>query len=279
MSEKQGWLKRLGLHWILIIFDDSKFEKHPRPEKERFEEITTQLDALDENIVDDVLCRFDQMYRDDDQRRVEIDAKASAIIGFIGIVGGIIAAFTPLLLNNDSSDKLILLIIAVLYLMIGLALVFTVVLANRALEVGKEAYMSPNPSDLLGLREWNKEFLSKRLAGDILKSYEHNRALINDKASYVRAAQDWFRNTVFCLFLLVLVVAVASVFTGGNVSEPVTVIILTPTPHLASSPPSVTMTPSPTVTSPITVTLPVQPYQSPIVTPSMTNTLAATSVP
>ena len=68
--------------------------------------------------------------------------------------------------------------------------------------------MSPDPLDVLKLTETNRAFILRERAVSMLLSYENNRALVNDKATYVRGAQDWFRNVVFLLFVLLIVLAI-----------------------------------------------------------------------
>lgn len=269
MNNEKGWLEKLvdktALNWLPIILVDSKFKKFSRPTSKRRREIKAKIDEIEGDVLQVLITQFEKLNTEDDKRRVEIDSKASTLIRFTGVVIGVVVGFSPFLLGIISLDQPFQITITILYLFVGVFLIFTIILAQRAVEIGKGVYMTPNPSDILGLRDWNKETIYRQLAADLLISYENNLAVINDKAAYTRGAQDWFRNSIVFLFVLMCMLALGPRSNIQNPSEPLPVIILTSTPE-----PTSTGIPTPTIplTRPV---LTISPTNFPIGTQAVPN--------
>ncbi len=259
MSEEQNGNKRRfieisGLVWIPILIYESKFNKHPKPKVDRINEIKDSAAKLGEESVEFVLQQYEKLINDEETRRKEIDAKASSIIGFSGIFSGIILGLTPLLINANSLSLTVKIIISTLYFLIGCSLIIAILLAQKSIEIGRDAYMSPVPSDLLSMEKGEDLIIKRTLAGDLLRSFEYNLPIINDKASIARGAQDWFRNTVFFVFIMIVLIAVSLNFQFiEEPQQPYEVIIIStqtpldPTQIISITPtlPSITPTIAP----------------------------------
>jgi hypothetical protein len=218
--------------------------------------------------LDMVVSHTNKLLDDDEKRLSTIESKAFTLFGITGIASGFVMGFAQLLLTNTSFSDFFRYVIGVLYVLIGASLLITLILARRAILVGKYKFMSLDPLDILKLTETNRTPILRERAVFMLLSYENNLAVINDKGTYVRGAQDWFRNVVFLLFVLLIVLViylpVKPLVDVRPPSTPMPVIIVTltpipvstrttqpvtppsPTPLLASpSPVSPTATPTP----------------------------------
>lgn len=232
-SNNKGLLRKVvrkaAFDWIPIVFCDSLYKEHPRPDKTRHLAIKEKTEDMDLESLDFVITEYQKLLKSEDERRDESDSKASSLIGFTGITGGVIVAFGPFLLELGSIAPLLRYILIALYAAVGLSLIFSVILALRAIEVGRTAYMNPQPDNLLDLRNSNRNDICRQLAADLYRSYEHNRSLINDKMDFTGAAQAWLRNAVFCLFLLTFAFVAIGLTDSGGMEKPQEIIIVTPT--------------------------------------------------
>lgn len=250
-----------GLDFVSAICDESRFPKYPPPTKERYEEVrgkTSKLDAASTKVVIDY---FKELQESEESRRREIESKAASIIGFTGIAASVIINAAPLLLGEKFSNFIINYIVIGLYVLMGMALIISIILAQKAIKVGLNRYMSPDPSDRLNISEKNMEAHNRELAGDIVLSYENNLGVINDKAVYVSGAQIWFRNCIALLFLLMSVLALNALVSPSPKNLPSQMVILTPTPI-----PTATATQTPTQTPTATPTETVLPSPTSLTT-------------
>ena len=259
-QSESWWTKFLdstALDWIGIILSEAKFPENQRPTGSRQAEIESKMAHLSDEPLDTVVSHMDKLLDDDERRLSTIESKAFTLIGITGIASGFVMGFAQLLLTNTSFSDFFRYVIGVLYVLIGASLLVTLILARRAIVIGKYKFMSPDPLDILKLTETNRTPILRERAVSMLFSYEHNRALINDKATYVRGAQDWFRNVVFLLFVLLIVLVIylplKPLVDVRPPSTPMPVIIVT-----------VTSTPSSTrITQPVTPLSPIPLLASP----------------
>lgn len=240
----------LALDWIPVLFDDNKLPLQELPSNVRINEIKSQLDEAEQEALKDISVFCQNIFNDEEKRRSEIDSRASMLIGITGIAAGFITGFAPASLNNAPYPTALRAVIIILYVLIGSSFLITILISRRAIQMGKYEYSQPDPSDVLSLREWSQQFFYRNLAAKLLYSFERNVVLNNRKATYVIGAQDWFRNAIVLMLMLLACLALAPVFIHSQPTEPIPVIIITPT---------ATITPRPTSTN-----TPVSPSPTPI---------------
>ena len=262
-------LDGVAIDWIFILFLNKKFPKAPRPSSKRQNEFNEQVSNLTGEALEIVVERYENLLAEEDKQRLQIESKAFSLLGITGVASGFIVGFAQFLFNNRSTSVFIQWIIVILYALIGISLIMIILLAWRAVIPGKEYnFMSPDPLDLLHLNKSNKEEIYRQLVCDLIYSYENNQAISIDKTTYVRGAQDWFRNTIMLLLFLLIPLAITTtpLLNPPASTMPVEVIILTPT-----TTPTHTLTPtnSPTPT----------PTYIPTLSPTPTSTYTPTLLP
>jgi len=249
-----SFLDTTGLDWIPIIFDETKFPEYPRPTVERHKEIQAQTADLADEVVDEIVVYYEKLFENDDKRASTIESKAFSLMGITGIASSFIIGFAQFLLTNNSFPSIIRIVVMVLYSLIGGSLLITLLLARKAIVIGKYNFMAPDPLDRLELKKTNRNDIYRQYAADLLRSYENNLALINDKATYVRGAQDWFRNAILLLFILSMVFTIYLLFRPNLdvqvTPQPIPVFVVTVTSTPTYTPTyTPTLTPAPTSTS------------------------------
>jgi len=279
----QYWfLETLGLDWVLIVFFNKDFPKAARPGLKRQTEIKELAANLTDVELEIVVEKYESLLADEDKNRIQIESKAFSLLGITSVASGFIIGFSQFLLNSSSFPIIIQWIVVILYVLIGFSLVMIILLAWRAVIPGKEyVFMAPNPLDLIYLTDGNKDEIFQQRVRDLLISYENNEAISIDKTTYVRGAQDWFRNSIILLLFLLVPLAISSTPPLNNPttdSSPVKVIILTPT-YTSTNTPSPTQTPSATLTLSPSQAITPSPISKSILTPPIPNLVLADRSP
>ncbi len=105
--------------------------------------------------------------------------------------------------------------VAVLYFVIVSALLLTILLALRVVEVGTYRFAYPGVDEVRHLGEVPLIVAKRERAGTVLRCFERNHAVVNGKANYLIGAQVWFRNAMVLLFLLATLLAGRAVLGNG----------------------------------------------------------------
>jgi hypothetical protein len=146
--------------------------------------------------------------------------------------------------------------------------------------VGNYRFAYPGADDIFRLSDAALEFVKRERVIDLFYSFANNSKLVNRKATYLRFAQVWFRNSIIVLILMTFVLASSYALRSqialvNNVAplptQTATITATqTPTPTLT---PTATYSPSATVTSSPSATI------RPSLTATLTPTLINTSTP
>ncbi|MGB0386729.1 MAG: hypothetical protein ACPGWR_18105 [Ardenticatenaceae bacterium] len=237
-------LEITALDWLPIIVNEDKyFPRNPRPTSKRRKQIEREIMSVDDEFITNIIDKFEKIFDEENKRKIQIEAKATSLIGLIAIFTTFMVGFFQFLISNNSLTEPFRIIITILYTSIAFSLICTIILANRAVAI--TSFQNPSADDLLRLNKRTKSYIYKQQAIDLLSSYEHNREVINDKITYVRGSQDWFRNTVYTLLVLMFVLAIALTVNpyliDDKKSKGLEVIVLTPTPLASQTvPPTLT---------------------------------------
>jgi hypothetical protein len=273
------WLKRFfdrtALDWFWILLNESKrFPHETRPAPTRSKIIEESLTSADESLLDYIIGQLEKSIEGEEQRRATIEGKATNISGFSGVLIALLAGFANALLEDES------IIISVLFFVVILALVMTITLSVRALRL--RGSQQPNVKDILRITSISKPAFLRSYAAALLVSYEDKQAVDNDRGTYLLGAEDWFRNAMIMLTILVLAVVIGRLSIQVGLIQPTPklqwMILVTPTavttPTLGViSPPS----PSPTV---VPSTVPTaRPTALPLPTPTPSPQITTTSIP
>lgn len=244
-----------AIDWLPIIFNAKKyFPRNPRPDNSRKLIIEAQLREIDANHIDIALEQFEKLSNEEEERRKQVEAKAANLIGFTAISSSFIVGFAQFLAGSNPAPQPFRTIIIILYILIAVSLLITVILAFRAIAISE--FQIPWITNISTFK-WNTSTINRKRVENLLFAWEGNKAATNDKATYVKGAEDWFRNTIYLLLVLMVTMAatIASNTTSQQQEEPIKVIILTPStaPSTATSTVVPTNIPTSVVTSTATV--------------------------
>lgn len=240
-----------GLRWIPRLFKELP---EPIPlgnllDTEEIQDFLKNLKNFGEtkSNLENIIARFNELNEADNQRETQLEGKAMSLIGFTGIATTFILGFIQFLFGNNSFGSEIRNLIGIMYALTSTSLLLTILLAMKSLKVNKDSYMSPDIANFWKLEKEPIIEKYKEHATDVLKTYIYNRGLINNKAQYLSGAQDWFRNTVIVLAILLFIL---SLQFFGQSNQTLGLIIESPTPiatqeHLTATPNN-TMTPTQT---------------------------------
>ncbi|MEW5987914.1 MAG: hypothetical protein AB1791_14875 [Chloroflexota bacterium] len=247
-SRLSSFLEVTALCWVPILLDESKLPRSPVPTaEEQIGPVRPLIDKLRGESLDEVVKHFERVLSEEEKRRSEIESKAFSLFGIAGVAGSFIVGFAQLLFNNNPLPSLMRVLITILYILIGALLLVTILLAGRAIKIGKYGFMSSRPSGLLLLGEWDRNQVYRHYLIDLLQSYEHNQALINDKASWVMGAQESFRNAIVLLLVLLFALTISPFFRVEQITGPTpqisTSTLLAPT-LVTTLPPTIVGTPT-----------------------------------
>lgn len=279
-------LEAIGLDWLPIILDERKFPQHVGPDANSVQRAKSRIDGLEAQDVGPVVEALEKLLVDEDQRRLQAEGKANALIGYTAITSGFVVGFAQFLFGTTVMAPVFRLTITFLYICITVAVLMTVILAMRAMRV--TAFQQPTVMELFDVRDFNRETIFKQRAASLLDAYHYNQVTINKKVTYIRGAQDWFRNVVYLLVVLMAAMTTMLVanpyLVGQSQPTPLPVIITTVIPtashgSTATARPiaTATATAAPALTAtvtPSTVPLPTQ-----TITPAGTPTSVSPVIP
>jgi hypothetical protein len=149
-------------------------------------------------------------------RDSKIDSKASSVLTASGLSATIMLSALGLITNSLTFADgrpvraLLFVLVMIVFSAFGVALTF----AMRVLEVGLYKYTSPNPDDALRPEARDTRLRKVELAADLFYSAKRNQSVGDTKATYLWAAQVWFRNA------LTLAVCTTLVATGMMLFRP-----------------------------------------------------------
>ena len=240
-----------ALDWIPIMLNDGKLEGPSLPSTARINDLKEQLTNADSESLKEISSFSNDLVNKEDQRRLQIESKANSLIGITGLAAGFITGFAQFSLNSDHYLGGYRISLSILYVLIGFALLSTIIIARRATIVDKYAYIEPLPQDMLAIRKWSRDILIRNHTAKMMYSSEYNAALNNRKATYVIGAQDWFRNSIVLLLILLLFLAFGPLAKGAEPdTQPLPIIIVTSQPAPSATPfPTKTSSPAPSVTA------------------------------
>jgi len=253
----KGLLDTTGLDWLPVVVSDRFYTPYVQEHAQENQEITESFEAHQTKLkikqITDVIQELSKLKTDEDNRQEKIEAKALSLISFTGLSSAFVAGLVTVLGSAQYSEVLRQRVVIV-YSLLLLSLFVTVVLAIKAIRVGKFSFMFPHITNF-----WEREDMTdieyyRDQARDLLRSYIHNRGIVNDKASFVAGAQDWFRNTIMLLMLMIAFIVFTPSQTSSTGADSCTA---TPTPVYTATytaTPPLTPTPTSTLTSPLTGT-------------------------
>jgi hypothetical protein len=258
-------IERLGLDWFVILIGKPAFEDAPLPHPVTLREAREGFRDLEGEKLDDALEYCDALLEREDDRSDKIESKAFTLIGITGIATAFITGFAGLLLDREKLALApILILAAALYILVVLALMFTIYLAVKVVTVGDYVFTYPSANDILELSKASLQYVKRERAASLFYSFTQNQQVVNRKATYLGGAQLWFRNSVVLLLVLTILLALYAPF------KPLAPAPGTPVPTVE---PSVTVQPRavPTDTLQPTPTLTmVVPTNTPTATPTAT---------
>lgn len=252
MNKLKEWLKWLldvtGLEWLPVIFNDKWYTSQSRTNPQAMKSFEDHYQKLDLEQTKDLIQKLEKLETDEEKRQEKIEAKALSLVSFVGLSSAFVVSLVTLLSSSQFSEILRQRVVVV-YTLVILSLFIIVVLAIKAIRVGKFSFMYPQITNL-----WEREGMSeigyyRETARILLRSYFHNHGIINDKASFVAGAQDWFRNTIILLMLMTTFIVFTPNPTQSNLVPPITVTPIVAPTALQSVTPSETSTSTPSVTT------------------------------
>jgi MFS family permease len=212
----------------------------------KLKEIETKVKGLDATKLDDSITFSKGLLDQENDRGEKIESKAQNLMGVTSIATGFIVGIASLLPEKTSQFFLWQIIIVIsLYIVIVLALIFTVLLAFKVIKVGDYKFSSLDIEDVYEMKlPPLAEIKTKRLAS-IVYCYDHNQLIYNHKATYLIGSQKWFRNAIILLLALAFFLAFSlpwsTLPTSNYIASP------TPTTNVQINPSS-TILPSPITT-------------------------------
>ena len=254
---KKWWNKFLdvtGLDWLPVIVSDRWYKPQPRTNPEAMNSFEAHHQKLNLEQTKDLIQELTKMAADEDKRQDKIEAKAFSLISFTGLSSAFVAGLVTVLSSAQFSEVLRQRVVIV-YSFVLLSLFITVVLAIKAIRVGKFSFMFPHITNLWEREGMNEVAYRRDQARLLLRSYFHNHGIINDKTSFVAGAQDWFRNTIMLLMLMTAFI----VFTPNQTQS-------SPT-HQSTATQTVVPTITPTAAPSETATPTLTPSETPTPTP------------
>jgi hypothetical protein len=243
-------IERLGLDWFVILIGKPAFEDAPLPHPITLSEARERFGDLEGEKLDDALEYCDELLGREDDRSDKIESKAFTLIGITGIATAFITGFAGLLLEREKLALVpVLIVAAALYVLVVLALMFTIYLAVKVVTVGDYVFTYPSANDIFELSKASLEYVKRERAASLFYSFTQNQQVVNRKVTYLSGAQLWFRNSVVLLLVLTLLLALYAPFKS---SAPVPgASIPTMTPPVTVQPraaPTNTFQPTPTLT-------------------------------
>jgi hypothetical protein len=144
----------------------------------------------------------------EEQRLDSMERKAFTLLGTTGVATPFVAGFAVVILDRSKlGTGFALQCAAGLYLLVVVALLCTVFLALRAVEVGRYRFTYPDLDEARRLSEVPFAQAQRERAETLFRCFRLNHTVVNNKANYLIGAQVWFRNTIVVLLFLTVLVA------------------------------------------------------------------------
>jgi hypothetical protein len=256
MSKKGGFLsnfiERTGLDWFVLLIGKPAFVEDSLPYPTTLKEIREKFgDLTEKEKLKDAMEYCAILLDREEKRSDKVESKAFTLIGITGIAAGFIIGFAGLLLDQGKiPSDLVLVLAAVLYILVVLSLMWAIFLSVKVVTVGDYTYTYPSANDIFDLADSPLQSVQKERAASLFFSFVQNHRVVNRKATFLNGSQLWFRNSIFLLLLLTLLLAFYIPFkanmpvTGATLAPITATRTLTPTKAITvtSTPPSITPT-------------------------------------
>jgi hypothetical protein len=208
-ADYSNFWERTGLDWLPVLWNAKQYFPYAAsPSKARIEQIEKQTGEIPEDAIDEVLVQFGKINEEVQRRWTYVEGKASTLLSFIGI--GTTFAFGVSQFSFVSKDMILVaplrIFVVAMYILITTSLFITITLVRKVISVAGAS--SPKPSDLLGLRGWNRLQIKQQHAANLLVAYEYNTSIVNNKVTYLMGVELWFGNTIFLLLVLLASIGV-----------------------------------------------------------------------
>lgn len=203
------WVK-VGIKWVFILLKIWPEDDNPIDEDNLQEYLNEMLPTLKEENLQTVIGELENRIDLEEKRADKLETKAFSLIGLTSIVGILIGGLAQLTLTDTLYSPALKIFLTTSYITIGISLLMTIGLARQVIKAELKD-TSPQVHNLWGLGVLKKDTLYRQHAKTVLQTYLNNHAQTNKKGTYVIAGQDWFRNTIVLLFLLLIVFGLQSV--------------------------------------------------------------------
>jgi hypothetical protein len=165
-------------------------------------EVTTKLGFRGKAKIDDALLFCSELMANEERRRETIESKGTTLVGIAGISTAFITGFGALLLDRSKiSDPTVLTIVAILYTLVDVCLLLSFVHAAHSVNVRKFWVAKPRAEDIFGLADHSLIKARMDRVASLYVSYVRNCSENDRKATFVIAAQNWYRNAIVLLLL------------------------------------------------------------------------------
>ena len=209
----QSFVKLTGLDYLPYLawkhFADSASAATQHSDEER----PLLGDLGDEEATKEALRYATSLLEREEQRLDSIERKAFTLLGTTGVATAFVVGFAGLILDRSKlGADLAFHCAAGLYLLIVVALLLTVGLAQRAVGVGRYKFSYPGLDEARRLAEVPLAQAQRERAETSLRCFTSNQRVVNNKANFLIGAQVWFRNAMIALLLLVFVLVGHALF-------------------------------------------------------------------
>lgn len=234
-----------GLDWIPLILCGKEPPDGQLPYPSSMPEIQKQFTSLtDETKLDYALEQCDDLVKREEDRADKIESKAFTLTGASGIAVSLIVGFAGLLLDQAPRRSPFIVLVAVFFILVVVALMLTLYLALKVVRIS--AYTYPSPDDIFGLSTTSIKVVKRERVSSLFYSFAQNTKLDNRKGTYLIGAEIWFKNSITLLMCLTLLLGVNAIFEPFGSVQTGIVVQPTPTTSIQNSP---VPTPSPVVTT------------------------------
>lgn len=225
----------------------------------------TDLNGIEGQKLDEALLFAKDMLEKENARGETIEIKAQNLLGITGVATAFITGIVGLLPEKVTDlPGWQIIVTGIIYLFVVIALIMTILLAFRVIQVGDYKTATPSIDDIFFRSNLKIKDSKKKLLSAYIDSYKQNQQVHNNKATYLIGSQLWFRNAIMELFVLALMLAwdLFAIYPS-SISPSVTI-----TPHIC---PQASITAiSPTTTLWFSATKSVEPTKTNSATPTFT---------
>lgn len=233
-----------GFNWLPHLINRQHHVALTHEEENLLARFTSNLKEFNREQLDEIINEFKDLRQEERERLANLERKAMSLLGYTGIAATI--SFSVVAFSIGSVPICFIL----LYSLVGISLLLSTLFASRATRVGEYRFTVPEITNLWDFVNKSSDNVWRNQAYDILYSYFLNRHLINRKASFVIAGQDWFRNAIIFLLILSLVAIPTNLASNQIVITPnqLPTIMATsiPTSNLTNTPAPIMTTTQPT---------------------------------